>query len=78
MRNTYAQDQEIPLHYSECPSCGDRRGLPAGDGAMPLCSAIGVSAQGRESNLYWSLRQPILVRAATYIGPRVDLYSFAQ
>ena len=53
MRNTYAQDQEIPLHYSECPSCGDRRGLPAGDGAMPLYSAIGVSVQGRESNQYW-------------------------
>ena len=67
MRNTYAQDQEIPLHYSECPSGGDRRGLPAGDGAMPLCSAIGVSVQGRESNQYWFAWRPILVTVSTYI-----------
>ena len=67
MRNTYAQDREIPLHYSECPSCGDRRGLPAGDGSMPLCSAIGVSVQGGESNQYWFAWRPILVTASTYI-----------
>ena len=37
-----------------------------------------VTHIGLRCDLYWSLRQPILVRAATYIGPRVDLYSFAQ
>ena len=67
MRNTYAQDQEIPLHYSECPSCGDRRGLPAGDGAIPLYTAIGVRSQGRESNPYWFAWRPILVTVSTYI-----------
>ena len=67
MRNTYAQDQEIPLHYSECPSCGDRRGLPAGDGEIPLYTAIGVRSQGRESNPYWFAWRPILVTVSTYI-----------
>ena len=67
MRNTYAQDQEISLHSSERPSCGDRKGLPAGDGAMPLCSAIGASAQGWESNQYRFAWRPILVTASTYI-----------
>ena len=67
MRNTYAQDQEIPLHSSEYPSYGDRRGLLADNGTMPPYTAIGVSAQGRESNQYWFAWRPILVTVSTYI-----------
>ena len=31
---------------------------------------------GRRVNLYWSANQPILLRAATYIGSPADQYRF--
>ena len=37
-----------------------------------------VTYMGSRRELYWSLRQPILVHSTTYIGRRVDLYSSAQ